>query len=55
MYVMAIRDEFPAEVLEVAKNLLENMENIPDLDASIRKDLRHLTCYAIDSEGAAEV
>ena len=55
MYVMAIRDEFPAEVLEEAKNLLENMEDIPDLDASIRQDLRHLTCYAIDSEGAAEV
>lgn len=55
MYVMAIRDEFPAEVLEESKILLENMEIIPDLDASIRKDLRHLTCYAIDSKGAAEV
>ena len=54
-YVMAIRDAFPAEVLEEAKNLLENMENIPDPDGSIRKDLRHLACYAIDSEGAAEV
>lgn len=55
MYVMAIRDAFPAEVLEEAKNLLENMENIPDPDVDIRKDLRHLACYAIDSEGAAEV
>lgn len=55
MYVMAIRDAFPAEVLEEAKNLLENVENIPDPDVNIRKDLRHLACYAIDCEGAAEV
>ena len=28
---------------------------IPDPDERLRRDLRHLGCYAVDREGAAEV
>ena len=54
-YVMGIRDVFPAEVLEEAENILLNSGVIADLDEMQRVDLRHLNCYAIDSEDAAEV
>lgn len=54
-YVMGLRDVFPAEVLEEAKNILRNSDNIADPDELQRVDLTHLKCYAIDSEDAAEV
>jgi exoribonuclease R len=42
-------------VLREAQHLLDSREAIPDPDRAIRRDLRHLRCYAIDGEGASEV
>ena len=54
-YIVQIRDKFPVEVLEEARYLMENADNVADPDERLRKDLRHLRCYAIDREGASEV
>jgi hypothetical protein len=42
-------------VLEEAQYLLDNHKVIPDPDERIRRDLRHLRCYAIDNENALEI
>ena len=54
-YVMGIREVFPSKVIEEADFILKNSDIIVDPDELQRKDLTHLNCYAIDSEGAAEV
>jgi hypothetical protein len=54
-YIMDIRDEFPEDVLEEANFLVDNAEVIPDADERIRRDLRYLNSYTIDSEGAMEI
>jgi len=54
-YIMSIRDEFPAEVMEEAQYLLDNAALIPDPDERLRRDLRYMGCYAIDNEGASEI
>jgi hypothetical protein len=46
---------FLIQVLDEAQYLLDNAETIPDPDERLRRDLRRLGCYAIDTEGAAEV
>jgi exoribonuclease R len=50
-HVLKIRDQFPPKVLREAQHLLDCREAVPDPDKAIRRDLRHLRCYAIDSEG----
>ncbi len=54
-YVMNLRDEFPPEVNDEAQYLLDNSNVIPDPDERLRRDLRYLGCYAIDSEGTSEI
>lgn len=54
-YIMGLRDKFPLDVLDEANYLLDNADVIPDPDERLRRDLRHIGCYAIDREGAAEV
>ena len=41
--------------MDEAQYLLDNADVIPDPDERLRRDLRHLGCYAVDREGAAEV
>ena len=43
------------QVLEDAQYLSDNAHQLRDPDENIRKDLRHLRCYAVDREGASEV
>lgn len=47
-FVMDLRDKFPPEVLDEAQYLLDNADVIPDPDERLRRDLRHLGCYAVD-------
>ena len=54
-YIMNIRDKFPEEVLNEAKDLLLHSTSIADPDERIRRDLRYLGSYAIDREGASEI
>lgn len=54
-YIMGLRDKFPLDVLDEANYLLDNADVIPDPDERLRRDLRHIGCYAIDREGATEV
>ena len=54
-YIMVLRDEFPPEVNDEAQYLLDNSHVIPDPDERLRRDLRYLGCYAIDSEGTTEI
>ena len=54
-YVMALRDTFPAEVMEEAQYLSDNWQSLPDPDERLRRDLRYMRSYAIDREGATEI
>lgn len=54
-FVMDLRDSFPPQVMDETQYLLDNADSLHDPDERLRRNLRHLRSYAIDSEGAAEV
>eukprot|EP01080_Neovahlkampfia_damariscottae_P011783 gene11783-5120_t len=47
--------DFSQEILKEAKEIKEKLEKTPDLDSSIRRDLRHLKSFAIDDKSTVDI
>eukprot|EP01038_Epipyxis_sp_PR26KG_P007182 gene7182-9793_t len=54
-HLLNISDKFPESVIDEANNLLLHYDTLEDYDERLRRDLRYLSSYSIDREGATEI